>query len=130
MSRALKIRDGKLAIDERDIQRAIVDFLRAQGHLVIENRSHVSDAILARVSGNRAAKGTFDLIVALLDGLTLWIEVKRPGVCLTEEQEQFSLELDRVGHWWMVARSVEDVEHHLRMIYRRAERNAACKSES
>ena len=114
MSRRLKIgKDGQLVVCEADIQKAIVDFLRMQGHLVIENRSHISDAILARVSGNRASKGTFDLIVALKGGRTLWIEVKRPGEILRPEQAQFADALERCGHWWMVAFSVEDVQREL-----------------
>jgi hypothetical protein len=95
---------------ERDIQRRVVDLLRAAGAEVIENRSQKWDALAGAIAGNRAGKGTVDLVVAVPGGVTWWIECKRPGGKKTLEQEAHHARLRSLGHVVLV------VEDHLELV--------------
>ena len=67
-------------------------------------------------------KGTPDILAAPQRGLAgihdvpvfLWIEVKKPKEKPSAEQEEFRDRMVAKGHFWMVARSVDDVLNWLK----------------
>ena len=75
------------------------DFLRLHGWKVV--RIHQSLG---------SEKGIPDLC-AIREGQTCWIDVKAPKGRLSEHQEAWLQDLEDHGGWYIVARSVEDVEH-------------------
>ena len=88
-----------LKVTETEIRNDIRNFLRLHGWKVVR----IVQSVLSE-------KGIPDLI-AVRGGQTVWIEVKRPTGKLSKEQEEFLEDLEDHGGWWIVARSVEDVEH-------------------
>lgn len=84
---------------ETDILKAIRDFLRLNGWMVIRNHQSLG-----------SQRGIPDL-TAIRGGQVVWIEVKTPSGRLSEHQERFLAELEDHGGWYIVARGVEDVEH-------------------
>ncbi len=90
----------KLKPKESDIQRAIVDYLRATGWFVVRNVTYSQTVY--------ATKGIPDL-VAVKKGRTVWIECKRPGGKQSDNQCAFQCCLVAAGGQYILARSVEDV---------------------
>lgn len=90
---------GKTKVTEGDILRQIRDFLRTHGWKVV--RFHQSLG---------SERGIPDLC-AIRGGQTVWIEVKTPNGRLSAHQRAWLQDLEEHGGWWIVARSVEDVEH-------------------
>lgn len=86
-------------VTEGDILRQIRDFLRTHGWKVV--RFHQSLG---------SERGIPDLC-AIRGGQTVWIEVKTPNGRLSAHQRAWLQDLEEHGGWWIVARSVEDVEH-------------------
>jgi hypothetical protein len=86
-------------ITEGDILRAVRDFLRLHGWKV--TRIHQSLG---------SERGIPDLVV-IREGRTIWIECKTPTGRLSEYQERWLQDLEDHGGHYIVARSVEDVEH-------------------
>lgn len=98
--RSLKTKyPGRKEQPETGIRRAIVDFLRVHGWKVVR-----------LVQSPLSEKGIPDL-VAIRCGQTVWIEVKTPKGRLSAHQRAWLQDLEEHGGWWIVARSVEDVEH-------------------
>jgi hypothetical protein len=89
----------KPKVTESTILRQIRDFLRLNGWKVV--RIHQSLG---------SERGIPDL-VAIRSGQTVWIEVKTPHGRLSAHQQAWLQDLEDHGGWWIVARSVEDVEH-------------------
>lgn len=90
---------GRKEQPETGIRRAIVEFLRLHGWKV------------ARIVQSALSEKGIPDLVAIRCGQTCWIEVKTPAGRLSEHQERWLQDLEDHGGWWMVARSVEDVEH-------------------
>lgn len=90
---------GKAKVTETDIMRDIRDFLRLHGWKVVRNHQSLG-----------SEKGVPDL-TAIRGGQTVWIEVKTPKGRLSKHQEAWLQDLEDHGGWWIVARSIEDVEH-------------------
>jgi len=84
---------------EADILRAVKDFLRVNGWKVV--RIHQSLG---------SERGIPDL-VAIRDGWHVWIEVKAANGKLSEHQEKWLADLKEHGGHYIVARSLDDVEH-------------------
>ncbi len=90
---------GRKEQPETKIRRAIADFLKVNGWKVVRI-----------VQSALSEKGIPDL-VAIRGGQVVWIEVKTPAGRLSEHQKRWLQDLEDHGGWWIVARSVEDVEH-------------------
>lgn len=104
---------AKLKISENDIQRQIVDWIRAVAPSVtavaVPNGAR-------RTAGGRAANavpgltpGVPDLVVIRPKGEVLWIEVKSPIGKVSDAQFAFHSKLLGLGHTCAVVRSIEDV---------------------
>lgn len=86
-------------IKESGIRRQIQDYLRWNGWTV-----------LYHLQGLGSMKGMSDL-QALKDGRAVFIEVKRPGGRQSEAQKKFQELVEKAGFEYILAKSVEDVEH-------------------
>lgn len=86
-------------VTETQIRNEIRDFLRLHGWKVVRI-----------VQSALSERGIPDL-VAIRGGQTVWIEVKTPEGRLSKYQERWLQDLEDHGGWYVVARSVEDVEH-------------------
>lgn len=84
---------------ERDIRKQIQEYLRWTGWFVYYN-----------LAGLGSYPGLSDL-VAVKDGRVVHIEVKMPGGRQSEKQKKFQKDLEAAGGEYILARSVEDVEH-------------------
>jgi hypothetical protein len=97
---------------ERVIQAQIVKFLEIResaGALMFE-RTNVASVKTER--GNYMATGragSSDIKIYLRDGRTLHLEVKRPKGRQNANQKAWQAELERLGHTYRIATSVEDV---------------------
>jgi hypothetical protein len=86
-------------LKESEIQAQIRDYLRWNGWTV-----------LYHLQGLGSMRGMSDL-QALKDGRCVFIEVKRPGGRQSEYQKKFQEAVERAGFEYVLAKSVEDVEH-------------------
>lgn len=84
---------------EADIQRQIKEYLQWNGWFVVKIHQSLG-----------SYKGIADLY-ALKDGIHVWIEVKTPRGRQSEYQEKFQRDVTEHGGAYIVARSIEDVEH-------------------
>jgi len=82
---------------ESAILHAVRDHLRLQGFLVIRN-----------VAGIGTHPGLADLL-AVRDGVTIFIEVKTATGRLSEPQKRFRRDVEAHGATYVVARSVVDI---------------------
>lgn len=82
---------------ENQIQSGIRDFLRLKGWFVIRHQA-----------GLGSHPGLPDL-QAMKNGVTWWIEVKKPGGRLSLVQQKFRDTVKATGINWMCAYSIEDV---------------------
>ena len=94
---------------ESEIQKSIIQYLRARGAIVIRMNSGK-----ARNNVRLCPPGTPDLLAVLKTGGVLWIEVKTETGKLRPAQEEMINILDTLGQWVIVARSIEDVERGIK----------------
>jgi hypothetical protein len=108
-------KQGRIVESEASIQATIVDYLHARGEWVFENRSGKMNALASRLSGGKTQeKGSPDIFVFLGNdindiGVTLAIEVKRPGEKQSKEQRIWQSELEGRGHLYLLVDNVDDV---------------------
>ena len=88
---------------ERDVQRQIVDGLRARGAEVIVTHGPKNRPVTVGVSD----------LIAVLDGSVLFIEVKGEDGTASEEQLSFLARMRGKGHTAIIACSWDDVERYL-----------------
>jgi len=91
---------------EAEIQRQIKDYLELRGWLVKRNQSGGAYRGKRYVS---FGKDWPDLL-AMRDGTSVWIEVKRPGEALRPGQVECIALLRSAGQRVLVAESVEDIQ--------------------
>jgi len=89
-------------LTEKDIMGYIREYLRYGGWFVVR-----------LFGGLGACKGISDL-VAVKDGITLWIECKSPKGRLSRDQEAFREAIESHGGVYIVARSIDDLVEQLR----------------
>lgn len=88
-----------MAANETAVRRQIQDYLRWNGWTV-----------LYHLQGLGSYRGMSDL-QALKGGRSVFIEVKRPGGRQSEVQKKFQETVEAAGFEYVLAKSVEDVEH-------------------
>ena len=96
---------------ERDIQRAILDYLSLKRIVAFRINS---GAMKVGSAGNErymrlAPRGTPDILGYTKDGHFLAIEVKRKGGTVSTEQQEFIDGVNRAGGIGLVAYSLDDV---------------------
>ena len=90
-----------MAANETAIRKQIQDYLRWTGWFVYYN-----------LAGLGSYPGLSDL-VAVRGGRVVHIEVKTPKGVQSDKQKRFQRDLEAAGGEYILARSVEDVEHQL-----------------
>ncbi len=103
---------------EASVQRTVIEYCRIVLRAKVE-RNNAGFAIIP-ASGNHkrraikyGSKGRADLEALLPGGRTLFIECKAPGKKQTPEQKDWQADVERLGHWYVVADDLEAVERFL-----------------
>lgn len=87
---------GRKNKKETEIMRGVRDYLQIMGWFVVRIQQ-----------GLGAHKGIADL-VAIKDGITVWIEVKTERGRLSEHQKLFADSIEKAGGKYFVVRSIDD----------------------
>jgi hypothetical protein len=91
--------EGFTTATEQQIQTDIMEYLRWKGWFVFKIHQQ----------GKYCYKGISDLI-AVKDGVTIYVEVKNATGKLRPEQMKFMEDIERHGARYIVARSLDDVK--------------------
>ena len=109
-----------MGTEEKNIENQILNFLKLRGIFCFKNQSvgifDPRKKIYRKNHNPHHIKGTSDIIGILPNGVFLAIEVKRnnPKTYASKEQKEFIQNInDRFGVAF-VARSIQDVEEHLK----------------
>lgn len=97
---------------EKEIQLAICDYLSLKHYFFWrQNTTAVFDPTTKffRPMPKYAMRGVSDIIVIGKRGFAVFIEVKRKGQKLSEYQELFKAQCEKVGATYLVANSLDDV---------------------
>lgn len=103
-------------VREQDIQRLILDYLKAKKILAFRMNTGAASGIY---KGKRwfmrfGSPGMADILAFLRTtpqgGLPLWIEVKREGGKLSPDQKAFQEMVQREGHYYLVAKTLDMVK--------------------
>lgn len=86
-------------IKETDIQKAVKEYLQWNGWFVFKNHQSLG-----------SYKGIADLY-AIRAGRSVWIEIKKPEGVQSQDQIEFEADIKAHGGEYIVARSVDDVQH-------------------
>ena len=106
---------------EKDIQKAIMDFLSAHPKVSFRGRFNRGTAITGDALGNtrytkfNSVKGFPDIHGMLKGGRAFYIEVKRKGGVVSEDQQDFIDKVSAHGAVAFVAYSVDDVIHQFEL---------------
>lgn len=86
---------------EKDILKAVKDYLKLNGFFVIRNHQ-----------GLGVHRGLSDL-TAIKDGRALWIETKVPGGRLSQYQVQFQRDIQNHGGTYLIVTDIDDLIRYL-----------------
>lgn len=104
----------KIKVSENDIQRQIVDWIRAVAPSVmvvaVPNGSRRTASGRAANAVPGLTRGVPDLMVILPKGKILWLEVKSATGRVSPEQLDFHHKLHVLDHVCAVVRSIEEVK--------------------
>lgn len=118
--RKFRVIDGSkvTAPSEHKIQVALLDYLvyaaRPEIHyFAIPNQGnrHIRNATKMKAEGVRS--GVADLCFMLPNGRAAWLEMKKPGGSMSDTQKQFRDRAQSLGHFWALAKSVDEALEHL-----------------
>jgi hypothetical protein len=101
-----------VSVSESAIQAAIVQALRLQFPRAIvaavPNGGSRNVIEAARMKATGTLAGMPDLVVALPNGVTAWLEVKAKKGRISDKQEQLLESLHQLGHHVEIVRDVDD----------------------
>jgi hypothetical protein len=102
---------GEAGMKEKDIQKAILDYLQARGVLAFRINT---GAMQSEYNGRKrfmrfGTPGMADVLAFSIFGETFWIECKSPTGKQSELQKSFQHQVEDYGHKYVLARSVDDV---------------------
>ena len=116
ITRGPRVNNDKREIPlEKDIQKTIMDFLSAHPKVAFRGRFNRGTAITGDALGNtrytkfNSVKGFPDIHGMLKGGRALYVEVKRPGGRVSEDQQEFIDKVSAHGAVAFIAYSVDDV---------------------
>lgn len=103
---------------EHKLQVALCDYLRIAGRpdlhwFAVPNGGHRHIAEASRLKAEGVRSGTPDLCFMLPDGKVAWLEMKTAKGTLGPAQKEFRDIAKRLGHYWGLARSVDEAIVHL-----------------
>lgn len=103
---------------EHKMQVALFDYLALALRPELEARAvpngekrHIS--VASRLKDEGVRRGTPDIFVCLPEGRVGWLEMKAPKGSLQPEQRAFRDKVQALGHFWGMARSVDEALDHL-----------------
>ena len=103
---------------ETVIQREIMDYLKTEEiwhkRMATQGNMHTFGGRTFRKANPN--KGMAD-ILASFDNKFFWIEVKTPVGRLSPEQIAFRKEVEAEGHFYMIARTADDVRNVLEQVF-------------
>ena len=103
---------------EEQLQRAVIEWLGWVKpdcvYFFVNNGARLSKAQAGKAIGMGVLPGVADLAFTLPGGQSAYIELKAPGNYLTPVQRDFSVKVQALGAWYVLARSIEDVEGTLK----------------
>lgn len=105
-------------VKEKDIQNAILEYLHLRGIFAwpIQNQGQYDPfKKIYRKTPKWFVHGLPDIQAALSRGRALHIEVKSPTGKQSDHQKIFQEKVERAGHSYIVARSVQEVDDFLRV---------------
>ena len=97
----------RLHTREADTQKAILDFLAARRIFAIRLNTVGVKIGSHHIKAHSAGPGTADILV--FTHPVLWVEVKSSTGKQSPEQKSFQQKVESEGHYYRVARSVQDV---------------------
>lgn len=103
---------------EHKIQAALVELLQraAKPEIVwaaIPNGGVRHIRVAQKLKNEGVRRGTPDMFFCLPQGRVAWLEMKAKKGSLSDDQKYFRDRVDRLGHLWAMARSVEEAALHL-----------------
>ena len=116
-----------MKITENDVKKQIIAYLKLKNILYIRNNTAAVQVYDKRAveAGKKprmmvtGTPGSPDLIIALKEGITLWVELKRPrseqagknypAGKQSDKQKEFYNKLSKLGHFYYVIHSVEEL---------------------
>jgi hypothetical protein len=109
---------------EASTQKAILEYLTVSGIFAFRLNTGSMKIDGRYFQAHSIGKGAADILAfpfgpAAVFGqssCTLWIEVKSPTGKLSPEQKTFRDTVERIGHWYLMARSVDDVIKTIKII--------------
>lgn len=106
------------APSEHKIQVQLLDYLAYAAkpeiyYFAIPNQAnrHISNAVKMKAEGVRS--GIADLCFMLPNGQVGWLEMKKPGGSMSDNQKLFRDRCALLGHRWALAKSVDEALEHL-----------------
>jgi hypothetical protein len=107
------LRKNKPKVYEKDVLKQVIQYLKLKKLKVFRMNSGSFPLIRKDGSSGFARgheKGTADVLAFTPTGSTLWVEVKSPTGKVSPEQAAFGKEMEHMGHIYIVARSIEDLQ--------------------
>lgn len=108
----------KLTPSEHKLQVTLFDYLKIALRPELEARAvpngekrHISVASRLKAEGVR--RGTPDIFICLPEGRIAWLEMKAAKGSLSPEQKAFRDKVLALGHFWAVAKTVDEALEHL-----------------
>lgn len=103
---------------EHKIQVALMDYLAIAGRrdlhwFAIPNGEKRHIMVASRLKAEGVRRGTPDLCFLLPEGRVGWLEMKTAKGTLSAEQKAFRDRAQMLGHFWAMARSVDEAIPHL-----------------
>jgi len=111
-------RPSKPKESEHKIQVALMDYLRLAAkpeiiYAAIPNGGFRHIRVAARLKNEGVRRGTPDIFFCLPEGRVAWLEMKTTKGSLSPEQKLFRDGVLALGHYWAMARSVDEAIPHL-----------------
>jgi hypothetical protein len=115
------MKPSEIPISENQLQASLVQFLEKAlkpelDFFAIPNgeKRHIGVAI--RLKGQGVRRGVPDLAVLLPEGRIAWLEMKIKGGSLSPDQKAFRDKAKSLGHFWGVARTLDQAIEFLASI--------------
>jgi len=108
----------KRAHPEQDLQQAVMALLRRHARPEIiftatANGDLRNKVVAVRLKHMGVLPGVPDICICLDGGMTGWLELKSKNGRLSPEQQGFGVKVMKLGHYWAVARTMQEAVYTL-----------------
>lgn len=105
-------------VSEHRLQVALIDYLKIALRPELECRAipngekrHIR--VASRLKSEGVRRGTPDIFICLPGGKVAWLEMKAKKGVLSDDQKAFRDKVVALGHFWGMAKSVDEALSHL-----------------